>query len=116
MQNGFLVISDNRVIHKIPYVEIVHVESKGMRSNIHTCVGAKHSCCKNLGVLYKELEPSHMFCRVHTSYAINLNHIATVKKTKHGLVVMSNGMVIPISKRRKSEFYERHLGEMTDSK
>lgn len=110
----FLVISDHRVVLKIPMAEIVHVEAKYMRSTIHTCAGTSYSCCKNLGELYKELIGSKLFFRVHTSYAVNLSHVAKVKKSKHGIVIMSNGAIIPISKRRKSEFFKVHLPELPD--
>jgi two-component system LytT family response regulator len=112
--NDFLVISDNRVIHKIRISEIVHVESRGMHCDIHTCSGAMLSCCKNMGEICKGLESARIFFRVHTSYTINLNHVAKVKKEKSGTVIMSNGIIIPISKRRKSEFFSKHLAALPD--
>lgn len=115
-KKDFLVVSDNRVIHKIPLVEIVHVESKGMRSCIHTIAGHQHSCSKNLGAIYKDISKTNLFFRVDTSFAVNLSKVVKIKKEKSPVVVMSNGSVIPISKRRKSEFFKRYLEVPPDFK
>lgn len=109
MRNEFLIISDNRVIHKVPVAEIVHVESKGMYSEIHTASGTKHCCCKNMGAIFKLLEKASNFFRVHTSHAVNLDHVAKVKRIKQGYIIMSNGSVIPISKRRKTDFFKNYF-------
>jgi DNA-binding LytR/AlgR family response regulator len=105
----FIVISDSRVIHKIPLSEIVHVESKGMRSTIHTSSGRMFTCSKNLGILCKELDKAEIIFRVHTSFAVNLYKIVHVKKEKNSCILMNNGTAIPISKRRKLDFFKRYL-------
>jgi len=104
----FLVISDKRVSHKIPFTEVVLIESKGMISKIHTSSGANYTCSKNLGALCKELAGAEMIYRLHTSYAINLNNIIKVNKQKKA-IIMSNGFMVPIAKARKSEFFKRYM-------
>ena len=109
MKKDFLVISDNWVIHKIPYIDIVYIASKGMRSNIHVASGARYACSKNLGSLCKELDKGKIICRVHTSFAVNSLKIERIQKDKQGLIIMTDGSVVPISKRRKSEFYKKYF-------
>lgn len=109
MNNSFLVISDNRVIHKIPIAQIDIVQSKGKRCCIHTASGDILTCSKNVGVIIKEVCKFNIFFRVDTSYAVNLHKILRVKKEKKTFVIMSNGSVLPVSKRRRSGFFERYL-------
>ncbi len=109
MKKGFLVISDNRVIIKIPVTEIVHVESKGMRSSILTSSGERLGCSRNLGCLCKELDKTGLIVRVHTSHAVNLDKIKKVQKERKGFIFMQNGTIVPIAKRRKAEFFKRFL-------
>lgn len=44
------------------------------------------------------------FFRVHKSYIVNLKHIRKVLKADGGAVLLSNGIKIPIARRRKEEF------------
>ena len=108
MKKDFLVISENRVIHKIPFSEIVHVVSSGMNSFIHKSNGDRHRCSKSMGTICKELN-TDIFLRIHTSHTVNHNHISKVKKEINGVVIMSNGSVLPISKRRKKDFFDKYL-------
>jgi two-component system LytT family response regulator len=110
MTKDFLVVSDNRVVHKIPIVEIEHVESQGMRSFIHISNGIQYACSKNMGEIFKMLDATNTFYRIDTSFTVNLTKIVKVQKDKSAFVIMSNGKVIPISKRRKMEFFRRYFG------
>jgi two-component system, LytTR family, response regulator len=70
--------------------------------------------CKNKNLLLtstlKEVEeilPPGIFCRVHNSYLINLNHMKKYYKGKGGYVEMSNGRTIEVSFRKREEFLSR---------
>ncbi len=57
--------------------------------------------------LLKEIESAlsdYCFCRIHNSYLINLNHISTIKK--HKMLVLKNGVELPIAKRRNKLLIE----------
>ena len=107
MRKKNLEINGKKVMHKVPHEEIIHIESKGMNTFIHTVNGERIKCCKNIGQIEKELKPKYFF-RTHTSYIVNLKKIRTFEKSKGGLLVMTNYAVIPVSKRRKSHFLEAH--------
>jgi two-component system LytT family response regulator len=50
---------------------------------------------------------SLQFFRVHQSYLINMAFIQRYLRDDGGYVVMSDGKLIPIAKRRKEEFTQR---------
>jgi two-component system LytT family response regulator len=56
---------------------------------------------------FEEMLPANIFCRVHNSYLVNLNHIKKYYKGKGGYVEMSNGKVIEVSFRKRDEFLNR---------
>jgi two-component system LytT family response regulator len=58
---------------------------------------------KNLGE-YKDTLPIAYFFRIHHSYVINIKHIVKINK-KDGLYCeFTNGISLPIAKRRQEEF------------
>jgi len=56
---------------------------------------------------FEEKLPASIFCRVHNSYLINMNHIKQYIKGKGGQVKMINGKIIDVSLRKRDEFLSR---------
>lgn len=56
---------------------------------------------------FEEKLPAGIFCRVHNSYLINMNHIKQYIKGKGGQVKMTNGKIIDVSLRKRDEFLSR---------
>ncbi len=56
---------------------------------------------------YEDLLPNNLFFRAHHSHIINLDHIRQYHKGEGGHVVMSDGSIVDISKRKKKEFMDR---------
>jgi len=46
----------------------------------------------------------HRFFRIHKSYLVNLNEIKRYIRGDGGQVVMSNGITVDVSKRKKESF------------
>lgn len=69
--------------------------------------GAKHGIMitKTLKE-YDEILSGYGFFRVHHSHLINLNHVKKFVK-KDNTVIMSDGSIIDVSRRKKDEFLER---------
>lgn len=44
------------------------------------------------------------FCRIHSSYLVNLNYVKKYIKGEGGEVVMNNGVNLPVSRTRKQDF------------
>jgi len=53
---------------------------------------------------YEELLKDTTFLRVHKSFLINLRHISEYQRGEGGVVIMSNGMEIEVSRRKKDYF------------
>jgi two-component system, LytTR family, response regulator len=56
---------------------------------------------------YDHLLKDTLFFRVHKSFLVNLYHVKEYQRGEGGLVVMSNGAEIEVSRRRKDEFLIR---------
>lgn len=68
--------------------------------------GDKIVVAKTLKELEQILEP-HNFVRVHHSHLINLAHLKAYQKGEGGVVVLSNGEHINVSRSRKASLLER---------
>ena len=55
---------------------------------------------------YERLLSDTVFLRVHKSFLINLMHIKEYIRGEGGTVIMSNGMEIEVSRRKKEQFLE----------
>ena len=53
---------------------------------------------------YEEILKDTTFLRVHKSFLINLQHVTEYQRGEGGMVIMSNGMEIEVSRRKKDNF------------
>lgn len=56
---------------------------------------------------YEDLLKDTTFLRVHKSFLINLRHITEYRRGEGGVVIMSNGMEIEVSRRKKDIFMSK---------
>jgi two-component system, LytTR family, response regulator len=56
---------------------------------------------------YDKLLADTIFLRVHKSFLINLMHVKEYLRGEGGTVIMSNGMEVEISRRKKEQFLEK---------
>jgi two-component system LytT family response regulator len=59
---------------------------------------------------YERILDSGTFVRVHKSYLINLRHVREYRRGEGGIVIMSNGAEVEISRRRKEQLLSRISG------
>lgn len=85
--------------------EIVYIESDESYSTFYFTDRSKIISSKNIK-FYEELLLEAGFFRIHKSYLINTMHISRVHKEDYGVVELCNNIKVPISKRKRSEFYE----------
>jgi two-component system LytT family response regulator len=50
---------------------------------------------------FEELLTEHNFFRTHHSHLVNLNHVKEFVRKEGGYLVMSNGMIVPVSRSRR---------------
>lgn len=86
--------------------EIIRLEAEDCYTHVISTSEKKLTISKTL----KEFEdkvPGNYFFRVHKSHLINLNHIKDYSKLDGGIITMSDGVKIQVSRRKGTEFTEK---------
>jgi two-component system, LytTR family, response regulator len=84
--------------------DIIYLESDGAYTSVVTAT-ERYVSSKNLGYYEKMLSGSG-FARSHHSFIVNLSKVQAFKKGRSGVLVMKNGMEIPVSQRKMNDFRE----------
>lgn len=84
---------------RFSFLQITHLEGERNYSFIHLTNGGKVLSSKNLAYFEDALD-DHQFFRCHRSFIINKVHVQSVN---HGLVLLKNGLQIPVSRRKKMQ-------------
>lgn len=82
--------------------DILYCQSDGAYTHVYFTNGSKMYISKTLRYLEDALCNFHFF-RVHNSYIVNLNHVKQYTKADGGLLVLSNGYKVKVSRSRKDE-------------
>jgi len=101
-----IAVSTRDEVYYIALDEIIYIQAEGSYAKI--ILNGKNSILLSKGL--KDIENQLMFdifFRTHKSYLINLNYVKKFLKTDGGSVQMSNGDLIPISKRKRIEFNDK---------
>ena len=97
-----IVLSDMSGHHFVNIADIVYCEADENYTHFHLQNKGKYTASKSLKE-YEELFAQHHFFRIHKSYLINLDHIASVNKDFQ--IMMSDGDELPLSFRKRGEFF-----------
>lgn len=102
-QENKIAISTSEGIEFIPIKEIIHIESKSNYSKIYL---HNHKTLVVTRILkeFEEMLGPYNFYRVHNSHLINLNYLHKYIRSQGGQVVLDDGTVLDISRRKKEEF------------
>jgi len=90
----------------VPVSAITYLHAKGSYTDVHLQNGDVHTTARTIKD-YEDMLSPDIFCRVHHSYLINVNHIKKYSKGRGGLVEMEDGALIEVSIRKKDEFLAR---------
>lgn len=102
-QEDRIAISTTEGIEFIPIKNILHIESKSNYSKIFLPENKTLMVSKILKDFEEMLVPYH-FYRVHNSHLINLNYIKKYIRSQGGHVMLQDGTMIDISRRKKEDF------------
>jgi len=94
---------------RIEYVEvnkIIHCRGEGNYTHIYFDE-KKHLLVAKSLVEFEELLQEHSFIRVHKAHLVNLIHVVAYIKTGGGMLQLSNGDEVTISRRRKETVQQR---------
>jgi two-component system, LytTR family, response regulator len=83
--------------------DIMYLEASSNYTIIFTSDKKKHIVSRILKD-YEEMLSADIFLRIHNSYIINKNYAEKYIRGDGGQVVMTNGMALDVSKRKKNEF------------
>jgi two-component system LytT family response regulator len=107
-QKNRIAIPSQDAIQFVQLDDIVYLEAESNYTSIYMRDTARIFVARTLKD-FEDLLPPILFFRVHHSFIINTNHMRKYLKGDGGQVLMSNGKMIDVSRRRKEEFI-RMLG------
>ena len=90
----------------INYNDIICCSSEGTYTAVYVVNGNKLLSSNNLSH-FEEILPDEIFCRIHNSHLVNLNHAVHYSKGRGGLLQMVNKMQLEVSQRKRDELLER---------
>jgi two-component system LytT family response regulator len=85
--------------------DIIYLEASANYTYIYLSDGAKFLVSRTLKE-FDELLPTETFLRIHHAHVINKSFVQRYIRGEGGQVVMSNGIVLDVSKRKKAEFLQ----------
>lgn len=88
------------------YNEIVCCVAENSYTEIHLSNGNKVLSSNNLKH-FVEMLPAGIFCRIHHSHLINLDHAVKYSGGRSGNIELSTGIVLEVSQRKKDELLKR---------
>jgi two-component system LytT family response regulator len=103
VKSNKLVIPNQDGLKLLSVDQILRLESDGPYTTLHTTNGDKTVSSKNLG-FYEEALESYSFFRVHHSHLVNLDHAVNYVRGEGGHVVLSDGSMVTVSRRKKEDF------------
>ncbi|MFN8291866.1 MAG: LytTR family DNA-binding domain-containing protein [Chitinophagaceae bacterium] len=83
--------------------DIIYLEASANYTNIY-CTGQRKFLVSRTMKDFEDLLPPEIFLRIHNSYIINKHFAEKYIRGEGGQVVLSNGVVLDVAKRKKSEF------------
>jgi two-component system LytT family response regulator len=95
VKDGFAFISPD---------EIIRLQADGSYTHIFTC-NDKYTASRNIKE-YEDLLQDRGFFRAHHSHLINLSHVRNFSRTEGYSVVMSDGSVVEVARRKKDQFLQ----------
>lgn len=99
----YVAVSSLDKIELIPMSEIIFCQADGKYTNFCLLNGKRIMSSRNLGEYSTLLDPNYFF-RIHHSYIINLRHISKISKKDGYFCEFSNGIILPVAKRRQEDF------------
>lgn len=101
-QNPRIGLPTGDRIEFIEVYKIIRCQGEGNYSHIYF-EGNKHLLVAKTLVEFEDLLKEYSFVRVHKTHLVNLKHIIAYEKTDGGILQLSNGDKVPISRRRKED-------------
>ena len=98
-----IVIPSQDSLRFIRIDEIIYLEANMNYTHIHMSGNEKHVVSRTIKE-YEDLLPESTFIRIHNSFIINKDYLEKYERGEGGQVIMSNGVRLDVSKRKKADF------------
>jgi two-component system LytT family response regulator len=98
---AFLEIYDHWGVHQLRYEKIIRIQSIDNYSKIYFDNNTSLVVSKVLR-WFENCLPPDRFIRVHRSHLLNNTHICKIDEAKNDQLILSNGELIRISRRKKT--------------
>jgi two-component system LytT family response regulator len=102
-QDNKIALPTNDGLEFVMISDIIRIESVSYYSKLFL-VGGQVTLVTRLLKDFEELLAPYRFFRVHNSHMVNLRYIRKFSRSEGGQVVMENGDVVDVSRRRREEF------------
>ena len=97
-RDGYIIIRNT---------DIIHLEASDNYTMIYLQDGSRHLSSKNIKV-YEENLNQGIFFRTHKSHIINVeHHLKEFSRSEGNMAMMTNGINVPIARRKMSDFLTR---------
>ncbi|HSK13819.1 MAG TPA: LytTR family DNA-binding domain-containing protein [Phnomibacter sp.] len=83
--------------------DIIYIEAQANYSKFHITGGNTITASKSI-VEYDEMLQDDLFFRIHRSYLINMRYVKEYQRGEGGMVQLTNGQWLEVSRRRKDAF------------
>jgi len=98
-----IAIPSHEGIQFIKVDDIIYLEANANYTHIYTIQNNKYVVSRTIKD-FEEILPVEIFIRIHNSYIINKDYLEKYIRGEGGQVVLSNGVVLDVAKRKKAEF------------
>jgi len=98
-----IAIPSHEGIQFIKVDDIIYLEANANYTHIYADNNLKYIVSRTIKD-FEEILPPEIFIRIHNSYIINKDYLEKYIRGEGGQVVLSNGVVLDVAKRKKAEF------------
>jgi two-component system, LytTR family, response regulator len=101
-------------VETIPFSKIVSMEAHNSYTDVITNSGQNYVLSKTLGEIGDAMFENPEFIRIHRSVIVNANYITSYSKVIPFEIVLSNGKVYEISRRKRSDVIQFLKNKLND--
>lgn len=105
-----LLVPTFQTLELVDIKEIIAIKAFENYSRVYLTKNRIYTSTQSFGKFVAMLE-NYNFYQCHKSYVINLDHI--VRYHKNGEIEMAEGNKIPVARRRKEEFLENLMAQLS---
>ena len=110
-----LQVANKDGLHLLKLADVLKLVASNNRTVIHSNQLPEPICVSRTLKSFQFLEDEHNFCRVHHSHLVNLDHVAKYTLLDGGLVTLSDGSHLSISRPNLAKFLDKLEGHVLRS-